>query len=602
MRAAVYARYSGIFFITVAFFSCYLVVARELINSFDVTIHVQPDGLIQVTESIEVMAERVMIVHGLTRDIPTRYQEAFGTFYQAPVQVISVTRDGKPEPFYLDNTSSGIRIHTGSEHTMLPVGKHTFVIQYYVYRQIGHFDVQNNYENNPAQAHDELYWNVTGHYSRLPVLYAQARVYLPEGVPTKDIIFKAYTGPVRTRGQQYKAYVAPDKSIVFQTTAPLAAQEGLTIVVGWPPGFVQQPGWWMRIIHFVYDNPFFMYASLMTIIVMVLTVIALHSMRRFNKAGTIIPLFGPPDGISPAAARLLILKKIDEKSFAAQIVSMAVAGYLVIQYETTMAGGYQYTLKQTMEPAADMPFIQKRFLELLFGRTKSVVIDTRWEGRSALSTTYAFLKRELEGQSSRYFDDNAAWVGSIFFVSLLTVIPVISYGDLSGYEVWVAFIAGILLFCNLLVAKYSVTYTSHGRSLTDQLTGFKMYLSVAESDRMRIAGTPPTKTPALYEKFLPYAIALGVEEQWSHQFAPIFAKYAHTQQEYSPTWLIGGHWTLLESNALAFRLSRALSGAMSGSTPTHTPPPAGGRPGSTSGFGRGGSSGGGGGGGSVGGW
>jgi hypothetical protein len=56
-----------------------------------------------------------------------------------------------------------------------------------------------------------------------------------------------------------------------------------------------------------------------------------------------------------------------------------------------------------------------------------------------------------------------------------------------------------------------------------------MYLMTAEVDRMHFIGTPPTKTPELYEKYLPYAIALGVEKQWTQQFSTIFEEILRTK-------------------------------------------------------------------------
>ena len=60
--------------------------------------------------------------------------------------------------------------------------------------------------------------------------------------------------------------------------------------------------------------------------------------------------------------------------------------------------------------------------------------------------------------------------------------------------------------------------TLAGRKILDQIEGFKLYLSVAEKDRLNLAN-PPELTPALFEQFLPYALALGVEQKWSEQFS-----------------------------------------------------------------------------------
>ncbi len=51
----------------------------------------------------------------------------------------------------------------------------------------------------------------------------------------------------------------------------------------------------------------------------------------------------------------------------------------------------------------------------------------------------------------------------------------------------------------------------------DEMEGFREYLKVAEEERLNLEN-PPEKTPELFEKFLPYALALNVEQEWSEKF------------------------------------------------------------------------------------
>ncbi len=128
----------------------------------------------------------------------------------------------------------------------------------------------------------------------------------------------------------------------------------------------------------------------------------------------------------------------------------------------------------------------------------------------------------------------------------------------------------------------------------DAAEGFRMYLSVAEQQRLNLEN-PPNKTPELFEQFLPYALALDVEQQWSEQFNGIFADLQASGQAYAPGWYVGPHLHDFGSNSGGFAsaLSSSLAGAISSSSNA---------PGSSSGSGGGGSSGGGGGGGGGGGW
>ena len=121
----------------------------------------------------------------------------------------------------------------------------------------------------------------------------------------------------------------------------------------------------------------------------------------------------------------------------------------------------------------------------------------------------------------------------------------------------------------------------------DALDGFRLYMQVAEKDRLNLLN-PPERTPALFEKYLPYALALDVEQDWSEQFADVLSAAQQTDAA-GPGWYRG---TTAYSN-LGNALGSAFSGAVSSASTS---------PGSSSGSGGGGSSGGGGGGGGGGGW
>jgi uncharacterized membrane protein len=103
---------------------------------------------------------------------------------------------------------------------------------------------------------------------------------------------------------------------------------------------------------------------------------------------------------------------------------------------------------------------------------------------------------------------------------------------------------------------------------------------------------PPDKTPELFERYLPYAMALNVENEWSDKFSQVLAAAA-AGEGYRPVWYTGTSFRPMDGHALASNLGSAFPGAISSASTA---------PGSSSGIGGGGSSGGGGGGGGGGGW
>ena len=122
------------------------------------------------------------------------------------------------------------------------------------------------------------------------------------------------------------------------------------------------------------------------------------------------------------------------------------------------------------------------------------------------------------------------------------------------------------LFYHLLKAP-----TLSGRKIMDQIEGFKLYLSVAEKDRLNLLN-PPEKTPALFEKYLPYALALDVENAWSEQFAEVLAKAGTETQPYSPIWYSGSSWDSFHTSRFSDSLGSSFAGAISSSSTARARP------------------------------
>ncbi len=75
--------------------------------------------------------------------------------------------------------------------------------------------------------------------------------------------------------------------------------------------------------------------------------------------------------------------------------------------------------------------------------------------------------------------------------------------------------------------------------MLDRIAGFKQYLSITERERLDRM-TPPEDTPELFEKYLPYAIALGVENRWAERFAGVLAAAA-VQGQQGFAWYSGSN-------------------------------------------------------------
>ena len=183
------------------------------------------------------------------------------------------------------------------------------------------------------------------------------------------------------------------------------------------------------------------------------------------------------------------------------------------------------------------------------------------QARSSTLFTLAFVAAEIAGLCV------LAWSTSVFVLLILV----------------------ILVGTNLLFHSLLKVPTRAGRDLLDRIEGYRMFLRVVDGNRLNQL-MPPEKTPELFDKYLPYAVALDCDLEWAQQFSAVLES-ARENDDYSPIWYVGNHPFPISAFPLAFGAS--FSNAIAASTAT---------PGSSSGTGGGGFSGGGGGGGGGGGW
>ena len=550
--------------------------AAERITSFHAEIRVEADGSLLVTESISVISEGRRIQRGIYRDFPTTYRRDDGSRVTVGFEFISALRDGASEESDVSRMMNGVRIRLGRPTVLLPPGVHNYVLRYRTNRQLYH-----------GPSTDELYWNVTGNGWKFPIDSASALVILPPGAGITK--FKAYTGYAGERGSDYETFFTESESLAFRTTRGLERHEGLSIVASWPPGFVERPGVVQKAAYFLLDNADIFLAWIGFFALFGYYYQAWKRVGRDPEEGTIIAEYGPPKGVSPAAAAFLTKMDYSNRAFTAAIVNMAVQGY----HKISETGGGDYHLERRSKRPAMALSQGERAIGLnlyLDGDFLSVDNDKYERFQAAKEAHERALKREHE---HIHFVRNAKY----FYVGLVAAFLVfLGVGMMvSGLKLWL--IPPILGIIIMVPAFYFLLKrpTLKGRRLMDEIEGFKRYLSVAEKDRMAFHN-PPERTPEIFEKYLPYAIALKVEDQWGKAFEVVLlaAAMEEGEQEYRPHWYSGGRSGRFYASSFSSNMAAGFSSAISSAS---QPPSSGG-----SGFGGGGFSGGGGGGGGGGGW
>ena len=291
-----------------------LAAETEKIIDFQSRIFVHGDASMTVSETISVICARDQIKRGIIREFPTKYKDTYGNSYSVGFEVISVLRDGRKEPYHIEDSSNGKKVYIGRKSVHLEPGTYTYTITYKTDRQLGFF-----------KDFDELYWNVTGNGWSFAIDHASAVVKLPAGA---EILQTAgYTGPHGSDGQDFISDFDEEGNVTFATTRWLRPKEGLTIAVAWPKGYVAEPTARDKLGHLLKDNRSAAIGAIGLSTLLIFYLMAWFRVGKDPVKGPIIPLFSPPKGISPAMARLIMRQGWrDDKLFAVAVVNMAVKG------------------------------------------------------------------------------------------------------------------------------------------------------------------------------------------------------------------------------------------------------------------------------------
>lgn len=96
---------------------------------------------------------------------------------------------------------------------------------------------------------------------------------------------------------------------------------------------------------------------------------------------------------------------------------------------------------------------------------------------------------------------------------------------------WLALAAiAFLSILNLAFMHLFRTPTFEGRKLLDEICGFREFLHSVEQHPMDRSDAPGNQS-GLYEKYLPYAVALEVEQQWADKYVAL-ASTSHRSEDF----------------------------------------------------------------------
>jgi hypothetical protein len=555
--------------------------ARSLhIVHFEAGIEVAASGGVTVTEVITARFEGAW--NGLYRTIPIEYRTPQGFGFRLHL---------KPEGAF-DKEGNPLRWQASRERHYRKIKiwvpgatdvTRTVVLIYRVRNALSFLE-----------DHDELYWNVTGDEWDVPIEDAAARITLPDGAT--GLRATAFTGSYGSRERDADLAIEAH-AVTVRLRRSLGFREGLTVVIGWDKGAVAAPGPVARAIDVLAANwplvaPFVAFGIMGWL---------WWTRGRDPELHPIAVRYEPPEGLSPAEVGTLADYRADVRDITATLVDLAVRGFLTIEEKTE---------SRLLGLFSRRDFVLRRHVQApVPGRSKAhevALMRGLFEGRGDVvelsdleNDFYKHLPRIRDGVyealvRGRYYADRPDAVHQRYGIAAALLALLGAGAAFFGNSPLVGALgAGPMAFALgglgtgvivLAFGWFMPARTVRGTRALEEVRGFEEFLSRVEADRLERV----VRTPELFERFLPFAMALGVESQWARAFEGI------CQQP--PRWYQGGSIDGFRPRIFVDRLegmTRTAAATMV-SRPRST--------GSGSGFGGGGSSGGGLGGGGGGGF
>jgi len=484
------------------------------INRFHSDITIDEDSSFIVKETIDVKFHRSR--HGIYREIPFKYRDDFGKIMETPTEVLSVTDGrGKAWKYQVKKMGHVVNIRIGDENKYVS-GNQTYVITYQVENAILFFN-----------DHDELYWNVTGNDWKAPIREASADVTLTVKNKSKDLWAAGYTGRYGSKESEY-GYEIHDNGGQFFTKKNLNPGEGFTIAFGWDKGLVAPPSSWKKVLWVL--NPQENWVFLLPILSFLYMINLWYRKGRDPRVRESLTVrYEPPKfdnkPLTSAEVGTLVDERLDPRDITSTIVGLAVKGYIKIE-ETGKEGvifhKLDYVLIKVKEADDHLSLFEIELMRSLFSTFPPGIRQFASSLKNRFYTNLPVLKKTLYGELIRkkYFLNDPEKVRKSYRVAgiVIAVFGSFALALMTPYSFGRTFLAciltGLVVFA---IGRFMPAKTRAGASAYMDILGFQEFMNRAEKDRLERMGDKD-----LFSKFLPYAIALDVADNWAKAFEGIY--------------------------------------------------------------------------------
>lgn len=490
------------------------------IKEFNVDVRINNDSSINVTENI--ITDFFQSMHGILRSIPTSYSDSFGLIRKIFISDIKITNENGEHLSFEQSSLNGILEFKIGDPNATISGEQVYNISYKVKNAILF-----------TNERDELFWNITGNAWPVPIRKATGSFQLPEQV--QGLQANAFFGPLFST---QKAQTNLSGNNLTTDVYSLRSGEGLSLAATWQKGAITRPSALTSFKFFALAN--WHLGIPLLIIIFVLWYLKKHAIDPRGK-GTLVPEFSIPKDLTLAEGFALYDERFQTKDLTALIISWATEGFITIKEtkkKSILGSKSEFSLIKkknlTLRPTYEVDFFN-----YLFSKQKTLNLN------KIESTKFNLELGKMRGQifaslkDKGYITKNPETARAIFYVLgaliLVSSFVLIGFHNVVGtLAIALTFLSGLLI---IVVAPLTPKRTLKGVLVKEKIQGFQLYLKTAERYRLKWQ-----EQTGIFEKYLPYAIALGVAGVWAKNFKDKLSK--------PPSWYNG--YDLTNFNAVNF--------------------------------------------------
>lgn len=485
-------------------------------ETYDVDITVQPDGCFRVVETQQLVFTSGTFQYGI-RHIPTENTSGISDLAVSEAGGVLYRESDSGEPFTFSTSESASELNIRYNFPPTTDDDRTMVVEYTVCGALLFYD-----------GGDQLVWKAVPSNELFPIQHASVTVHLPDGATVDN--YDA-TGPQGTA-----TLIDNNQGVRFETTESIrAGSQDFAVRVQWPHGIVtgQPASWQLAMDRQDQIKPVANVAGLaLTVFALVAGLLGLYLLwySKGRDKPTKLPaewIPEPPGDLPAGMAGTLVDEKADNKDVIATLVDLARRGVLAIQDESKPGAfgiGETHEFIYHLEDATlPMRPYEKLLVDKFFGDQQEQRLS---DLREKFYTNMGQIKQGLyqavvdEGYFPRSPESTRTkyaifGVLALVFASIVGCVLMVALINYSDFAICLPLALAVPAIGLIFLARYMPRKSPAGAEEAAKWLAFKRYMEDIEKY------TKVDEVKEIFDRYLPYAIAFGLESSWIKKFSRV---------------------------------------------------------------------------------